>query len=118
MLDELDTFFVTEEVADTEALWAILSALRGPDDDDCRLKDHTTIPIRRAAFPRLTANSFHEVEGRNERKVIRCRTSAIFRTSDGSRPTFKLPPAGMDCAPSGHFIQHADMAWQAIHDPA
>jgi hypothetical protein len=36
-------------------LWDVLSALRGPDSSDLAIKSKTTIPIRRAAFPRLTA---------------------------------------------------------------
>lgn len=34
-------------------LWDVLTALRGPDTYDKELKDRTTVPIRRAAFPQL-----------------------------------------------------------------
>lgn len=39
---------------DAQDLWAILTALRGPDEDPTRLvKEAQTVPVRRAAFPRL-----------------------------------------------------------------
>lgn len=45
-------------------LWSVLSALRGPDlEEDAGFKETTTVPIRRAAFPRIAewvdANSKH-----------------------------------------------------------
>lgn len=41
---------------DARDLWAILTALRGPDDGDYEMKSRTTVPVRRAAFPRLARN--------------------------------------------------------------
>lgn len=64
MLDLIDRFLLARMkdpcFTKTEAakLWDVLSALRGPDFDDGKgieLKAATTVPIRRVAFPRLTA---------------------------------------------------------------
>jgi len=55
MLDLLDRFFAGRAgYAQKEALWIVLSALRGPDDDNVILKELTTERIRGAAFPRAT----------------------------------------------------------------
>lgn len=57
MLDQLDEFFVSEAISglSKSQLWDVLSALRGPDmSDSHQRKVDTTIPIRRAAFPKLT----------------------------------------------------------------
>lgn len=48
-----------ERDSDARNLWSVLTALRGPDDDqddgNDRRKINATIPIRRAAFPRVAA---------------------------------------------------------------
>lgn len=49
MLKEIDTFLATNP--NSNKLWDILSALRGPDSDDMKVKMATTTAIRRAAFP-------------------------------------------------------------------
>ena len=53
-LDAVDAVLV-EGGIDAIHLWDILSAQRGPDTDDYgeTIKDTYTVPIRRAAFPRL-----------------------------------------------------------------
>ena len=57
VLDALDEFFVTADEGEARDLWAILSALRGPDgvngNGDHTLKVNTTGIIRAVAFPRL-----------------------------------------------------------------
>ena len=59
MLDLLDRFFAGRAgYAQKEALWIVLSALRGPDDDNVVLKELTTARIRTAAFPRATRGRF------------------------------------------------------------
>lgn len=49
MLAIIDGFFVTQ---DGEELAQVLSATRGPDDDNADKKDVTTAIIRRKAFPK------------------------------------------------------------------
>lgn len=66
MLDRIDAVLAQpddatdEQRKDSRDLWAVLSALRGPDTDrdyrDLLLKSRVTILIRRAAFP-LTAST-------------------------------------------------------------
>lgn len=54
VLDKLDRILATEDRLGGLAskLWDVLSAMRGPDNEDASLKDSITIPIRRKAFPR------------------------------------------------------------------
>ncbi len=86
---------------DSQKLWNVLSALRGPDMtgdtrfDGASLKDYTTIPIRRAALP-LTAKSGSGANG------------AMFH----SGYKFKLPTHGE--TRSGHFRRHIKSAALAL----
>ena len=52
VLDTIDALLVNGDQTSVE-LWEILTALRGPDDDDECYKSMTTMPIRAAAFPHL-----------------------------------------------------------------
>jgi hypothetical protein len=54
MLDQIDAMLV-EMTDESRELWAILTALRGPDAGDYGEKAKFTIPVRRAAFPRTAA---------------------------------------------------------------
>jgi len=55
VLDTIDAMLTQGEAQDARDLWDVLAALRGPDTDNDELKDRTTVPIRRAAFPKMTA---------------------------------------------------------------
>ena len=56
MLDQIDTFLTTESIDDVRELWNVLTALRGPDvASDHKSKVYATMPIRRAAFPKVVA---------------------------------------------------------------
>ena len=79
-------------------LWAILTALRGPDDNsDSFLKASTTEPIRTKAFPVLAR------EGNNG--GIPAGFAPRSRKID-SRAGFRFP--------FNHFLSHVDMAAVAI----
>lgn len=52
MLDKIDVFLSTAPIDEAQQLWDVLTALRGPDDDDPELKSRTTTHIRAAAFPK------------------------------------------------------------------
>lgn len=54
MLNRIDAFLVRRD-DDSEDLWSILTALRGPDNEGYNEKNDRTIPIRRAAFPKCRA---------------------------------------------------------------
>lgn len=58
MLDKIDRFLITAGSEEASKLWNVMAALRGPDDDagDSYLKGRTTVPIRKAAFPRVNAS--------------------------------------------------------------
>jgi hypothetical protein len=51
MLDQIDLFLCRDDRASKE-LAAVLTALRGPDSGAIAQKLSTTVPIRRAAFPK------------------------------------------------------------------
>lgn len=54
MLDAIDAFLAAHTIdGEGGKLWDVLTALRGPDNEDVELKLTTTAPIRRAAFPKL-----------------------------------------------------------------
>ena len=52
MLDQIDTFLASRG-SESGELWDVLTALRGTDSDNVMVKESTTCPIRRAAFPKL-----------------------------------------------------------------
>jgi hypothetical protein len=56
ILDVIDRELATGSDAAQE-LWDVLSALRGPDIGDTGIKEDSTIPIRRAAFPETAAKT-------------------------------------------------------------
>lgn len=100
LLDQIDNYLSTEEEDDSRALWAILSALRGPDDyDDVRYKDATTSVLRAAAFPK-TALVSSSVGGR---------VCASMVNDDAYRATFRGR-----LALRSHFITHAMGAFRAL----
>lgn len=61
-LDQIEEILL-KKGPDAANLWAILTALRGPDESDhkirAELKSQKTIPIRRRAFPRIAAQVDH-----------------------------------------------------------
>ena len=79
-------------------LWNILSALRGPDDEDERQKEHT-VEIRRLAFPRLAAFLDEQV------------TSSAYV---GNGPTFHPIPELKTDLSLGHFGVHVYMAYEVL----
>src|SRR5262245_50203482 len=100
MLDQIDAF-LTEHADDGEGgkLWDVLTALRGADHNESEaLKEFTTIQIRWAAFPRLSARvsdgGFHS--GPSDRGP------GVFRREI----KFELPDAEF----FSHFGQHASGA--------
>ena len=95
MLDKIDTF-LTGDIADARALWDVLSALRGPDNGDGESKLDSTLPIRRAAFPKVLA--MHEEGSRF--------LNAAFL---GNNELFDLHRAGGE-----HYTAHARKAAIAL----
>lgn len=58
ILGKIDQILVEEDV-DSKELWAVLTALRGPDDYELEytVKAHGTVPVRRKAFPLCAAKA-------------------------------------------------------------
>jgi len=66
---------------DVERLWDVLTALRGPDDENSRQKEEVTVHIRRAAFPAFAAMwDKREVIGEPD-ELAGHRVKALFVTS-------------------------------------
>jgi hypothetical protein len=105
ILDVIDEHLSTGDPRDSCELWAVLSALRGPDDStrnstkDFALKTCTTSVIRAAAFPR-TAKLSHGEGGRVCASMVP--DSLELREKRGR--LFKI----------GHFISHAKSAFDAL----
>jgi hypothetical protein len=101
MLALLDTFLSDADLTESKKLWDVMTALRGPDNKSDTFKDHYTIPVRVAAFPKLAAMNGRE-------------TGSIFYTFDdqhGYRPDSKDGGYG---SPLEHFVQHAHKAAFAL----
>ena len=100
MLDLIDKFLARCD-GESGNLWDVLSALRGPDDDDEITKKKTTIPIRAAAFPKL-------------KKALDSSSRWI------SGPSNRCPGMGMngvspyDSTGRGHFYTHANGAARVL----
>jgi len=92
ILDQIDEFLLNSN-SDSERLWDVLSALRGPDKFSYGDKVTTTNAIRVAAFPR-TANADN---------LGAISLPAIFWTTGYQEPTIDI----CDYESEGwHFAQH------------
>ena len=114
ILDQIDEFLLRRDKASRE-LAAVLSALRGPDnrdEDDYTdvTKSYTTIPIRRAAFPKCAArqdalNNF-VVEIGDGNRIMNMQRAAGHKDA-----SFKLLSHTHE---DTHFNIHAWMAAKAL----
>lgn len=78
ILDKIQEFLLTEAI-DAHDLWAILTALRGPDEYDDHLGKMTgTIPVRAAAFPKLAKQAAENERHSGYNSV----NGAMFETSE------------------------------------
>lgn len=123
MLDSIEDFLMVGD-SDAADLAAILTALRGPDDPDISHRKHdATIPIRRAAFPRIA----RKVDERFERsEFIGSRiddpdpTPRVGQRRFMSFGTSRTPSAlrliNPDYRPpnSHHFEEHINVAAEAL----
>lgn len=98
ILYQIDMYLSTGDVSKSAALWAVLSALRGPDDEAELTKLATTAVIRAKAFP-LTAKLSHATGGRVRASMIPDRDTSVFM-----RQHMKF----------SHFVGHARDAFRAL----
>lgn len=106
MLDRIDDFLVNDDIPELakSQLWDVLSALRGPDEmNKDALKSTTTIPIRRAAFPKM-ANYFQSYQ---------VRAAWGNETYDFRLPTFPLDSSSSRYI-FDHFILHVTHAARTL----
>jgi len=106
-LDQIERWLARND-SDSEDLWAVLTALRSCDrDEDYKTaldrKYRVTVPIRRAAFPRLAAN-YNDVD------------FAIFTTPRGEGYTSRRVDLSKheSAIPMTHFFSHAVHAAGAL----
>lgn len=102
----LDAIDKVLSVGDQEAqdLWAVLTALRGPDGTNYTAKAHTTVAIRRAAFPKTTQRHADYNDG-------------IFIADYGHAYSTYNRAAVVDnpeYAASSYFYTHADSAARVL----
>ena len=99
MLNLIDKFLARCD-GESGNLWDVLSALRGPDDDDEITKKRTTLLIRAAAFPRLSKAL--------DKKDWESGPS-------GRRPGMNDSPQTYDPTGDGHFYTHANGAAKVLN---
>lgn len=108
LLNQIDTYLSTGNERDSQALWSILAALRGPDGEvrgpdgsDSRMKDATTSVLRAVAFPKTAAES-SESGGRVYASMAKDSPHRVFFRA-------RMNPYGGE-----HFVRHALEAFQAL----
>lgn len=92
-----------------EHLWAILSALRGPDDSDTVLKGQTTAWVRTAALPGLAALAGATIAkpwGKAAEAVTDEKLEELVLDAE------KLESANPEH--SVHFVRHIQRAFEAL----
>lgn len=100
---------------DGQELWAVLTALRGPDEHSDKLKDEVTAPIRGAAFPKLRMMATRDVS-----LFALSRASGLSPVSEDGRWYFRgfqiAPPENLRPPQGGsdHFNAHAKAAVTAL----
>lgn len=93
VLDVVDSALVKQD-GEARKLWWVLTALRGPDDENkYSLKQSGTVPIRRAAFPKLVKAS---------------NNGQYNELADFDPHEFILPPS------RGHVEEHIQYAAKAL----
>lgn len=113
-LDTIGAMLETDIGAD---LWSVLTALRGPDNDDMVLKERTTAPIRTLAFPNLAPSHSY---GRNVGYGSGPAGTSVAMVVKGGDATVRLTAAedserltaAGDSA--DHFINHVEAAAKAL----
>lgn len=116
----LDAFLSDEgvNVDEKRYAWNVLTALRGPDDEDTNVKDGVTVPIRVAALPRTAvaqngsyALTFGPVfcsmqSGHTRTEPVYYRRAVMYPSV----------PEGRTAYAAEHFCQHARNAVRALQD--
>jgi hypothetical protein len=88
-------------------LWNILSALRGPDNEEQSAKI-ATIDVRQRAFPRLA----EQARNTSQFTTARFGNRPMFDKSESMKGLEEVPALG-----GGHFEAHIIMAWDALREP-
>jgi hypothetical protein len=97
MLDTLRAFMEDDTVPASErkGVYDVLTALRGPDNDDWDLKDQTTAVIRYAALGRVALGDAGAIVHRDH-------------------PTYALARQNFGALYEPHFMGHAKLAFAAL----
>jgi hypothetical protein len=114
-LDYLDGIFA-KGGEDAQALWDVLSALRGPDVDPSEesfMKRDVTIPVRRAAFPKTCYTVCEAYFGPYDAGVHQ-RASFGTRGRSYSYQGLALTSHSLNNGHVGHFALHGCRAAEAL----
>jgi hypothetical protein len=58
VLAALDEWAIQTDDLESKRLWDVLTALRGPDNEDTQMKLNATVPIRKRALPKWLARIY------------------------------------------------------------
>ena len=100
-LDQIDELLLDPAISSD--LWAVLTALRGPDDEDYELKVLYTAPLRTAAFPRFSVPA-HNYLGEDHARFNKWGV----QVGGELLPSVERRPYG------DHFIMHNTLALNAM----
>jgi hypothetical protein len=103
VLDIIEDHLLSANIIEREELWNILTALRGPDEEEMQpQKEYTTAVIRSAAFPRLARS----------KGLVATR----FAAPGSTLGPLRTRPCDCGCGSSnlGHFDDHIRRAAYAL----
>lgn len=116
-LDRIEDFLMRGDQASAD-LAMILSALRGPDNDNEDIKSRTTSPLRTMIFPRLyqKAGNYRYSQHGEGHKTTRNLWSNFSTRWWGMRPAsdFKLNLMSYIGDVGNHFLYHTHLAHEAV----
>lgn len=121
-LDALDLALSEMDQQSADDLWAVLTALRGPDNNSLRLKDITTAFIRRAALPKSSASILRAIgvtvayEGARPTPALEALMASLENEVFIGYTQVRLildEAGGCDNAPA-HFVGHLVTAFRAL----
>ena len=105
VLDLIDRTLAGKDQESARELWDVLTAMRGPDDDNNTAKMVYTVPIRSAAFPKTAARYL-----KNEGRVAGSR--AIMAVDAADPAAYKSWHRGV--VTQGHYREHIEKAREVL----
>jgi hypothetical protein len=104
LLRQIVKFLNTDKTGDAGKLWHVLTALRGPDDENKELKAATTAVIRHALGLKGTVTVFNGIQDGSD-------STYTFILNRDSKKHVALRGVEMH---GSHFKHHANYAFEAL----